>query len=181
MAEMKTENRTGKTFENGINIALTGMPGCGKSTLGVLLAKALNYSFTDTDLLIQTEEDRKLQDIIDTDGTEYFNRTENRIISGLKVKKTVIATGGSAVYGAEAMKNLSGNSIIVYIRLSCDEVIKRISNIKTRGISMRKGETLEELYRERSALYEKYADVVVDVCENTIEETVEALLEVLLK
>lgn len=140
--------KTNKKMREGSNIVLTGMPGCGKSTLGVLLAKAVNYEFTDTDILIQKTDGRKLQDIIDTDGIEFFNRTEDRVISHMNVRNTVIATGGSAVYGINAMKNLSENGVIVYIRLSCDEVIRRINNITTRGISMRKGETLEELYRE---------------------------------
>lgn len=160
------------------NITLIGMPGCGKSTIGVLLAKAMNYSFLDSDLVIQTEQNMKLQEIIDLYGNERFKEIENDVNSRLDVKKTIIATGGSVIYGREAMEHLMEISTIIYINLSCDEIIRRVSNIKTRGISMKKGETLHDLYRERVPLYEKYADFSADCNGLDIEETVEKIMNI---
>jgi shikimate kinase len=161
------------------NITLIGMPGCGKSTIGVLLAKALNYSFLDSDLVIQREQNMKLQEIIDTYGNDRFKEIENEVNSSLTVSRTIIATGGSVVYGREAMEHLSQISYVVYINLTCEEIVRRVNNIHTRGISMKKGETLYDLYRERQPLYEKYADYSVDCNGLNVEETVEKIMHVL--
>ncbi len=159
------------------NIVLIGMPGAGKSTVGVLLAKALNYQFIDTDLIIQNEQNKKLYEIIAQKGIDEFLKIENDVLSRIDVEKTVIATGGSAVYGEEAMKHLSDIGDIVYIKLSCVEIINRVSNIKTRGVVMKKGKTIFDIYEERVPLYEKYADITVDAEKTTIEECVSLIAE----
>lgn len=161
------------------NITLIGMPGCGKSTIGVLLAKAINYGFVDSDLLIQQEQNMKLQEIIDKYGIEAFNRIENDVNSRIELKRHIIATGGSVIYGEDAMRHLSEISKIIYISLSCDEIVRRLNNIKTRGISMNKGETIEDLYNRRVPLYEKYADYVVNCDGMDIEASVEAIMNLI--
>lgn len=159
------------------NIVLIGMPGVGKSTVGVLLAKAINYDFLDSDLVIQQDSDKKLYEIINESGIEEFLRIEDKTLANINKERTVIATGGSAVYGENAMKHLKESGVVVYLKLSCVEIIKRINNITTRGIAMKKGKTIFDIYDERVPLYEHYADVIVDVeCKN-IEETVSMIIE----
>lgn len=161
------------------NIVLIGMPGAGKSTVGVLLAKAMNYNFIDTDLTIQQENGKKLYEIIADKGIDEFLNIENDVLSRVDAHNAVIATGGSAVYGEEAMSHLSEIGHIVYLKLSCVEIVRRVSNIKTRGIAMKKGKTIFDIYEERVPLYEKYAEIVVD-CENTtIEECVEKIVNII--
>lgn len=159
------------------NIVLVGMPGCGKSTVGVLLAKVLGYPFIDTDLIIQHEEKRLLQNIIDTDGIDAFLGIEGRIVSELRVSNHVIATGGSVIYSQEAMQNLKSDGLVVYLHLEYEEVFSRIRNIKSRGIAMEKGQTLLELYNKRIPLYEKYQDISIQCTGKNIEETVEAVMD----
>ena len=156
------------------NIVLIGMPGAGKSTVGVVLAKAAGLEFVDTDLIIQRQTGRKLQEIINNDGIDAFLNTEGEIISGLKCKNCVIATGGSAVFSDNAMKNLSRDGIIVFLDVPLTEIKRRVDNITTRGIAMKPGETLETVYNERLPLYKKYADITVS-CKNT-EQTVEEIM-----
>ncbi len=161
------------------NIVLIGMPGAGKSTVGVLLAKAMNYQFMDTDITIQNENGKKLYEIISEKGIDEFLKIENEVLSRVEANNTVIATGGSAVYGEEAMKHLAEIGHIVYIKLSCQEIIRRVSNIKTRGIAMKKGKTIFDIYEERVPLYEKYAEIIVDAEYTNIEECVELVVEAL--
>lgn len=154
------------------NVVLIGMPGCGKSTCGVLAAKALCRAFVDTDLMIQAEEGMKLQEIIETKGNDYFAAAEDRVLSGVTCQNTVIATGGSAVYYDKAMKHLGSIGLIVYLKISYSEMMSRIHNMKTRGILLAPGETMEALFRRREDLYLKYADVVIDCDNNGVEDTV---------
>ena len=153
------------------NIVLIGMPGCGKSTVGVVLAKALGYRFLDSDLVIQEEDGRLLSEIIDEEGLEGFNRIENEINSRINVKKTVIATGGSVIYGKEAMKHLKETGTVVYIRLPYEEIENRLGDLHNRGVSIKDGQTLRELYDERVPLYEGYADIIIYEHGRTISET----------
>ncbi|MBQ9935799.1 MAG: shikimate kinase [Lachnospiraceae bacterium] len=159
------------------NIVLIGMPGAGKSTIGVLLAKALNYNFIDADLVIQQQNNKKLFEIINEVGIEEFLKIEDETISNINTSGTVIATGGSAVYGENAMNHMKDNGIVMYLKLSCLEIINRISNIKTRGIAMKEGKTIFDIYNERVPLYEKYADIIIDAEGTNIEECVSLVME----
>jgi len=159
------------------NIILIGMPGAGKSTLGVLLAKALNYKFLDTDLSIQEYTGELLYKTIEAKGIDEFIKIEELVLLNTNVKNTVIATGGSAIYGENAMRHLKDNGQVVYLRLSLEEIIKRVNNITTRGIVMKKGKTMEDVYAERTPLYEKYADIIIDCDNGGIEDSVEKLVQ----
>lgn len=159
------------------NLILTGMPACGKSTLGVVLAKTLGMKFVDTDLLIQEVENCKLQEIIDERGMQEFLRIEEKVLSELEAENSIISTGGSAVYSDKAMKHLGSIGDVVYIKLSLDEIERRLNNIKTRGIAMKPGETLADLYNMRVPLYEKYADITIETEGMGIEESIEVLIE----
>ncbi len=194
---------------NKDNVILIGMPGCGKSTIGVVLAKTMGYDFLDSDIVIQKVKNATLEQLIEEHGTDGFNEIENEVNSNLDIHKTVLATGGSVVYGKEAMNHLleqlieehgtdgfneienevnsnldihktvlaTGGSVvygkeamnhlkeigtIVFIKLDCDEIASRLGDFKKRGISIKEGQTLLDLFNERKPLYEKYADVVVD-------------------
>ena len=162
---------------NSKNIVLIGMPAVGKSTVGVILAKLLGYRFIDTDLVIQEKEETLLKNIIFERGIDGFIETENKIISGLKAKKSVISTGGSVIYGTEAMKNLGENGTIVYLKLDYSKLKYRLGNIKNRGVVIRDGQSLSSLYKERVPLYEKYADVIIDENGCNIEKTVEKIID----
>ena len=157
------------------NIVLIGMPGCGKSTVGVLLAKALGMHFADTDVVFQAREGRKLQRIIDEIGIDGFLKKEEEVILDFSAENTVIATGGSVVYGKRAMEKLHRDGTVVYIRLPFSEIERRLSNLATRGVTLRNGQTLADLYDERIPLYEKEADIVLDAADCTIDQTVVAL------
>lgn len=159
------------------NLILTGMPACGKSTLGVVLAKTLGMKFVDTDLLIQEVENCKLQEIIDERGMQEFLRIEEKVLSEIEAENSIISTGGSAVYSDKAMKHLGSIGDVVYIKLSLDEIERRLNNIKTRGIAMKPGETLADLYNMRVPLYEKYADITIETQGMGIEESIEVLIE----
>ena len=159
------------------NIVLIGMPACGKSVTGVVLAKSLKMNFLDTDLLIQEEAGKGLQDIINNDGIEVFKKLEEQVISSVTVQNTVIATGGSAVYYDSAMKHLKENGIVVYIEASLSVIKKRLKNIKTRGVAMEKGQTISSLYEMRVPLYEKYVDCKVVSDKYHSENTVAAIID----
>ena len=159
------------------NVILIGMPGAGKSTVGVLLAKTLLADFTDTDLLIQKETKKALCDIISEKGTEYFISLEEEVILKQSFSNSVIATGGSAVYGAKAMEKLKENGIIIYLRVDLSELIRRLGDITTRGIAMGKDTGIPELFAERSPLYEKYADFTIDCTGRTPEDCVSLIAE----
>lgn len=159
------------------NIVLIGMSGAGKSTLGVLLAKILGMDFVDTDILIQQREKRLLQQILDQDGEEGFLRIEQDVLSGLQARRSVIATGGSAVYSEKAITELGKTGMIVYLRVGYDEILNRVKNITTRGIVLKKGNSLWDAYHERVPLYESYADITVDCSERDIEHCVREILK----
>ncbi len=155
------------------------MPASGKSTVGVILAKILGYNFVDADIVIQEKEHRKLSRIIEEDGIDGFVEIENKINSEIEVEKTVISTGGSAVYGKEAMDHYKNIGKVVYLKVSMDVLTKRLKNAKQRGVVMREGQSLVSLYNERVPLYEKYADIVIDEGDKTMEEVVADLLAAL--
>lgn len=157
------------------NIVLIGMPGCGKSTVGVLLAKALGFDFIDTDVFIQAREEKKLQEIIDECGVDAFLALEQDAILDLQCMRSVVATGGSVVYGEKAMEHLRRTGLTVYIRLPYEEIEKRLSNLATRGVTLREGQTLYDLYCERVPLYEANADLVYDAYGMDIETTVASI------
>ncbi|MBR5565938.1 MAG: shikimate kinase [Roseburia sp.] len=159
------------------NIVLIGMPGVGKSTVGVILAKVLGYQFVDSDLVIQKKEGKLLKEIIAEVGPEGFIQVENRVNASLEVTDSIIATGGSVVYGKEAMEHLRKIGTVVYLALPYEEIEKRLSDIKGRGVVLREGQTLKDLYEERTLLYKKYADVQIDETGLNVEETIDAILK----
>lgn len=159
------------------NIVLIGMPGVGKSTVGVILAKVMGYQFLDADLVIQQQEGKLLREIIEEVGADGFIQVENRVNAGLKCSKTIIATGGSVIYGREAMAHLKEIGKVVYLEVSFSTLEERLSDIKGRGVVLKEGQTLYDLYKERTPLYEKYADVRVLEEGLSVEETVEQLTE----
>ena len=154
------------------NIVLIGMPGVGKSTVGVILAKLMGYQFIDADLVIQDRENKLLKEIIAEKGIDGFIQVES-----LNPKKAIISTGGSVVYGREAMEHLSEIATVVYLELDLANLKKRLGNLKNRGVVLRDGQTLDDLFNERVPLYEKYADVVVNESNINVEETVQLTLE----
>ena len=146
---------------NGRNLIFIGMPGSGKSTIGVLVAKRLGMGFTDTDLLIQEQAGRTLQEIVDRDGYVALRQIEEQVLLALDVQNQVISTGGSAVYSDAAMQHLKRNGTVVFLDISLETVIHRIGDYSLRGISRRPDQSLAELFEERFALYTRYADLTV--------------------
>lgn len=159
------------------NIVLIGMPGTGKSTVGVLLAKSLLMDFTDTDLIIQKKYSCSLCELIEKHGIEAFITIENEVIAEAELSHCVVATGGSAIYGRQAMEKLSQNGIIVYLDTPLEELLRRLGNISTRGVAMKNGTTIGELMRERAPLYEKYADVTVSCAGLSAEDCVQKIID----
>ena len=159
------------------NIVLVGMPASGKSTIGVILAKELKYKFVDTDLLLQDATDQTLIEIIGERGLEGFLQFENDMVAQLQARRTVIATGGSVIYGSKAMEHLKAGGTVVYLKHRYEVIASRLTNITTRGVVMRKGATLRDLFRERTPLYERYADLTIEADGLTTEQTVQAIKE----
>ena len=163
-----------------MSIFLIGMPGVGKSTIGVILAKQLGYDFIDADLVIQKREKRLLSRILEEEGTEGFLKIEEEVCASLAgAADTVVARGGSACYAADSMEAFRKNGTVVYLEVSLDALKKRLRDLKGRGVVLRDGQTLEDIWKERIPLYEKYADV--KVCEDglSLEETLSAVLTAL--
>lgn len=157
------------------NITLIGMPSSGKSTVGVLLAKRLGYSFLDVDIVIQEKTGKRLRELIEERGMDGFLAVEEDVNAKLKAKHSLIAPGGSVIYGARAMRHLQEISTIVYLKMSYEELERRIGDVKDRGVALKDGMTLRELYEERVPLYEQYADLTVDEEGMTAGEVVDHL------
>lgn len=160
------------------NIILIGMPGVGKSSVGVILAKILGYRFLDCDLVIQEREDKLLHEIISSEGLDGFIEVENKINASIHCERSIVATGGSAIYGEDAMAHFKEIGTIVYLKCDYETIAERLGDLAARGVAMKEGQTLKELYEERVPLYEKYADVIVDEsgC-RSVKETITKLLE----
>lgn len=150
-----------------MNITLIGMPGAGKSTVGVILAKMAGFEFVDCDIVIQEREKRLLHEIITDEGNEGFLKIEEDVNASLDVHNSVIAPGGSVIYGPKAMKHLHDISTIVYLKLDYEAVANRLGDLKKRGVALKPGQTLLDLYNERTPLYEKYSDFSVDADRGT--------------
>ncbi len=161
------------------NIVLIGMPGCGKSTVGVILAKTLGIGFIDTDLIIQQREKRLLQEIIDIDGIERFLDIESESVRTLDCDNCVVATGGSVVFREESILHLKNNGKIFFLNVSLSEIKSRLDNINTRGVAADKTQTIDDIFNQRYPLYIKYADYVLDLKNSNVEETVEIICNLL--
>ena len=168
---MKTDN----TKQNNGNIILIGMPASGKSTVGVVLAKLLGYDFVDTDLLIQHQEGCRLEESIRRRGLDGFLDLEDEVCSLLAVSDTVVSTGGSVIYGVNAMKHLKELGTIVYLQVELETLQERLHDMHSRGVVLRPGQSLGDLYNERTRLYERYADLIIPEGDLTLEETVHAV------
>lgn len=159
------------------NIIFIGMPASGKSTIGVVVAKHLGYDFIDSDLLIQKQEKRLLKDIIADVGNEGFLAIENQVNCDIKAERAVISPGGSIVYCQEAMEHFKEIGTIIYLKVSFETINERISNAKNRGVVLKEGQTLKDLYDERTCLFEKYADCIISEDGLSLEETIDKVLE----
>lgn len=160
------------------NIILTGMPGAGKSTVGVILAKNLGMDFIDVDILIAKRQGMTLQQILDTKGMEEFLKAEQREALELTAEFTVIATGGSMVLSRRAMERLGVMGTIIYLDVPVPELIRRLTNIKTRGIAASPGQSAQDIYAVRAPLYREFADVIIDCGDKNTEEVVAEISEV---
>ena len=163
-------------MQNKDNIVLIGMPGVGKSTVGVILAKVLGYQFLDADLVIQQQEKKLLSEIIEDVGTEGFIEVENRVNASIEATHTIIATGGSVVYGKEAMEHLKSIGTVVYLHVPFEDLEKRLADIRGRGVVLKEGQNLKDLFEERTPLYEKYADISISEVGLDVEGTVDKLV-----
>ena len=166
-------------LEKKDNLILIGMPASGKSTVGVILAKVIGYDFIDSDLLIQRREGMRLAEIIEKKGIDGFIDVENEVNASIRASRSVIATGGSAVYGEEAMRHLREIGAVVYLQVDFEIIQSRLRNIRRRGVVLREGQTLRDLYEERCALYEKYADLIVREGSGEIEAVVARIIRAL--
>ena len=162
--------------EKNNNYILIGMPGSGKSTIGVLLAKALGYDFVDTDLVIQQKGGGLLKEIIARIGNDGFKQLEEDVNASIDVDKSVIAPGGSAVYSDKAMKHFKEIGTVIYLKLDYADIDRRLSDIKGRGVVLKDGQTLKDLYDERVVLYEKYADITIAEDGLNVEQTIEKIV-----
>lgn len=157
------------------NLILIGMPGVGKSTVGVVLAKKMGYRFLDSDLIIQEQTGKVLHQLIDAYGIEGFWELENKVNLSIDAEKTIIATGGSAIYGAAAMERFCDRDIIIYLKLSYEELKGRLGDLAKRGVTMHEGQTLKDLYDERIPLYEKYAKITISCDKKQIRDIVDEI------
>lgn len=161
---------------NRRNIILIGMPGAGKSTVGVIVAKTLGMQFIDTDILIQDRTGRMLQEILNEDGPDAFGKVEEETILSLHPHNTVIATGGSVVYSEASMAHLGQAGVVVYLEITYEEMLMRLENITTRGIVLLPGQGLLDMYKERILLYEKHADLTIACSGKDLEHVVQSVI-----
>ena len=162
------------------NIILIGMAGSGKSSVGVILAKKLGFDFLDTDLVLQRQESRLLWQILSDDGLDGFYRAEEKALLSVTAERTVIATGGSAIYYENAMNHLKELGVVVWLKLPYEEIERRINNLATRGVAMKEGMTLRDVFDEREPLYRKYADITIEcagITEHNAEQIIRAVKE----
>lgn len=159
------------------NIVLIGMPGAGKSTVGVVLAKKLGFTFVDSDLVIQQKYGKLLHELISEHGVEGFWKVENDVNASLECDKSIISTGGSAIYGEEAMEHLRQIGTVVYLKLSYEEIENRLGDLNERGVTLKEGQDLQALFRERTPLYEKYAHKALDCSGLSIREIVQMIAQ----
>ena len=173
-----TDDSTGEKMNDmkKKNIILTGMPTSGKSTIGVIAAKILGMDFIDTDILIQQREGKRLSEIIEENGTDIFLKCEEEALLSLDVNNCVIATGGSAIYSDKAMEHLKKDAFVVYLMVDKKELNRRLKDVKGRGVVLRDGESIDDMYETRVKLYERYADLTISEEGLTLEDTVEKLI-----
>lgn len=162
------------------NIILVGMPGSGKSTLGILLAKKINYGYIDSDSVIVAQEGKLLPQLIEELGNEGFLDLEARVNRSLTVQRCVIATGGSAIYRGEVIGKMKENGVVVYLKIPYEEVKRRLGDLKKRGVVLKNGYTLKDLYEERAPLYEKHADYIVELDDSSVEIGAEKVRQAIL-
>ena len=158
------------------NIVLIGMPGVGKSTVGVILAKVLNMNFLDSDLVIQQKSSKRLSQLISSMGNDGFKSYEEKVNCGINAKNSVIATGGSAVYSEKAMTHFKKKGLIIYLQTSFENLDKRLGNLDARGVVHNKGATIKDIFEERKVLYEKYADIIINEDGLNVADTVDAIV-----
>lgn len=158
------------------NVIFVGMPASGKSTIGVVVAKRLGYDFIDTDLLIQKQEGKLLKDIIEEVGSDGFLQIENRVNRELQAERSVIAPGGSVIYCREAMEHFQKLGTIVYLKAPYETIYSRINDVKNRGVVLKENQTFRDMYEERTALFEQYADYIVDEAGLSLNETIDEVL-----
>jgi shikimate kinase len=173
------EESSGKEVRLILNIVLVGMSGAGKSTLGVLLAKAIGMDYVDTDIIIQKNEGRLLQEIIDNDGIEKFMQIEEGTVSELQLENCIISTGGSVIYSEKAMTVLKQHGQAIYLHVAFEEIKRRLINVTTRGIVIKKGNSLKDVYEERVPLYLKYSDKTLNCSDKDIEQCVGEIIELI--
>lgn len=170
----KMKNKTGKN-----NIILIGMPGCGKTTVGTELSERMGYGYIDSDSVLVAREGKRLSEIIADVGTEAFLDIEAKVNSELCASRCIIATGGSVVYRDKAMQELKKMGTVVYLKYPYEVIAARLGDLKKRGVVLKEGDTLADLYKERTALYEKYADITVELIERPVAATVEIVWKAL--
>lgn len=159
------------------NLTLIGMPASGKSSVGVVLAKRLGKKFVDTDIVIQEKYGKLLKELIEEHGDEGFREIEDEVNAGLDLDNSIISPGGSVVYGEKAMQHLKEISVIIYLELSYTAIKSRLGDLRERGITLKEGQSLKDLYLERVPLYEKYADITVNEMKKSLAKTIDEICE----